>query len=57
VDDLIGSVVASATGEAKKEDKGEKKSKKNANIKLIFFDESVSPEEKMARLPRFAVRA
>jgi len=57
VDDLIGSVVAGAAGEAKKEDKGEKKSKKNANIKLIFFDESVSPEEKMARLPRFAVRA
>ena len=57
VDDLIGSVVAGAGGEAKKEDKGEKKSKKNANIKLIFFDESVSPEEKMARLPRFAVRA
>ena len=57
VDDLIGSVVAGGAGEAKKEDKGEKKSKKNANIKLIFFDESVSPEEKMARLPRFAVRA
>ena len=57
VDDLIGSVVAGAAGEAKKDDKGEKKSKKNANIKLIFFDESVSPEEKMARLPRFAVRA
>ena len=57
VDDLIGSVVAGAAGDAKKDDKGEKKSKKNANIKLIFFDESVSPEEKMARLPRFAVRA
>jgi hypothetical protein len=54
VDDLIGSVAASAAAESKKE---EKKSKKNTNFKLIFFDESVSPEEKMARLPRFAVRA
>lgn len=35
----------------KKEDK---KKAKNANIKLVFFDEHVSPEEKMARLPRFA---
>jgi len=53
VDDLIGSVAheAGSTAQDKKEDK---KSKKNANFKLIFFDESVSPEEKMARLPRFA---
>ncbi|KAJ4368488.1 hypothetical protein N0V86_009393 [Didymella sp. IMI 355093] len=51
VDDLIGSVANEAAPADKKE---EKKSKKNANIKLIFFDESVSPEEKMARLPRFA---
>ncbi|KAF3003232.1 hypothetical protein E8E13_009965 [Curvularia kusanoi] len=52
VDDLIGSVVAG--GAEKKE---EKKSKKNANIKLVFFDEAISPEEKMAMLPRFAVGA
>jgi hypothetical protein len=51
VDDLIGSVANEAVPADKKEDK---KSKKNANIKLIFFDESISPEEKMARLPRFA---
>ncbi|KAL1644906.1 hypothetical protein SLS61_008588 [Didymella pomorum] len=51
VDDLIGSVANEAAPADKKE---EKKSKKNANIKLIFFDETVSPEEKMARLPRFA---
>ncbi|KAF1978995.1 hypothetical protein BU23DRAFT_549684 [Bimuria novae-zelandiae CBS 107.79] len=31
-----------------------KNSKKDKNIKLVFFDESVSPEEKMARLPRYA---
>ena len=46
-----GSVANEATSADKKEDK---KSKKNANIKLIFFDESISPEEKMATLPRFA---
>ncbi|XPS81519.1 hypothetical protein M3J09_013450 [Ascochyta lentis] len=51
VDDLIGSVANEAPAGDKKEDK---KSKKNANIKLIFFDDSTSPEEKMARLPRFA---
>ena len=33
---------------------GEKKSKKDKNIKLVFFDELVSPEEKMALLPRYA---
>ncbi|KAJ4341137.1 hypothetical protein N0V95_007301 [Ascochyta clinopodiicola] len=53
VDDLIGSVAHEAAGAGgdKKEDK---KSKKNANIKLVFFDDNISPEEKMARLPRFA---
>ncbi|KAJ4984754.1 hypothetical protein SVAN01_09791, partial [Stagonosporopsis vannaccii] len=51
VDDLIGSVAHEAGAAEKREDK---KSKKNANFKLVFFDESVSPEEKMARLPRFA---
>ncbi|KAK3215519.1 hypothetical protein GRF29_8g241435 [Pseudopithomyces chartarum] len=33
---------------------GDKKSKKDKNIRLVFFDESVSPEEKMAALPRYA---
>lgn len=51
VDDLIGSVANEAPAADKKE---EKKSKKNANIHLVFFDELISPEEKMARLPRFA---
>lgn len=32
----------------------EKKSKKDKNIKLVFFDEIISPEEKMALLPRYA---
>lgn len=52
VDDLMASVAAETPSSDRKE---EKKAKKNANIKLVFFDESVSPEEKMARLPRFAV--
>jgi hypothetical protein len=50
LDDLIGEV----TKEAAPEKKEEKKSKKDKNMKLIFFDESTSPEEKMAALPRFA---
>lgn len=30
------------------------KSKKDKNMRLIYNDDSISPEEKMARLPRFA---
>lgn len=47
IDDLIGEVTKEATPV-------EKKSKKDKNMKLIFFDENTSPEEKMAALPRFA---
>ena len=45
IDDLIKDVAEPHT---------EKKSKKDKNIKLVFYDESVSPEEKMARLSRYA---
>lgn len=48
VDDLI----ANATG-VKDEQVSEKK-KKDKNIKLVYNDESISPEEKMARLPRYS---
>lgn len=51
LDDLIGQAASEAAPVDRKEDK----KKKSANIRLVFFDESVSPEEKMARLPRFAV--
>lgn len=47
IDDLIGEVTKEAAP-------AEKKSKKDKNMKLIFFDEKISPEEKMAALPRFA---
>ncbi|KAH9860859.1 hypothetical protein IAQ61_010593 [Plenodomus lingam] len=50
LDDLIGEV----TKEGAAEKKEEKKNKKDKNMKLIFFDEHTSPEEKMAALPRFA---
>jgi hypothetical protein len=50
LDDLIGQ----ARKDAGPEERKEEKKKKAANIKLVFFDESVSPEEKMALLPRFA---
>lgn len=46
LDDLISEVT--------KEAAPEKKSKKDKNMKLIFFDDNISPEEKMALLPRFA---
>lgn len=51
IDDLIGEVTKEQTPVEKKEDK---KSKKAANMKLIYFDELLSPEEKMAQLPRYA---
>ncbi|KAF2124506.1 hypothetical protein P153DRAFT_326771 [Dothidotthia symphoricarpi CBS 119687] len=51
LDDLINEATKAAAPDDKKE---EKKSKKDKNIKLVFFDEIVSPEEKMALLPRFA---
>ncbi|KAF2278920.1 uncharacterized protein EI97DRAFT_431159 [Westerdykella ornata] len=51
VDELISSAAAAS---APAPDAAEKKSKKDKNIKLIYFDESVSPEEKMAKLPRYA---
>lgn len=50
IDDLIGEVTKETTPAEKKE---EKKSKKDKNMKLIYFDENTSPEEKMAALPRF----
>lgn len=52
VDDLI----ASATGQAPTptEAAPEKKSKKDKNIKLVYFDDTISPEEKMAALGRYA---
>ncbi|KAF2711858.1 hypothetical protein K504DRAFT_475587 [Pleomassaria siparia CBS 279.74] len=51
VDDLIADVKSTAPAAA---EKTEKKSKKDKNINLVFFDESVSPEEKMTSLPRYA---
>ncbi|KAL5117143.1 hypothetical protein ACEQ8H_004968 [Pleosporales sp. CAS-2024a] len=51
IDDLIAGVQREPAAQDKKEDK---KSKKDKNMRLIYNDESVSPEEKMALLPRFA---
>ncbi|KAF2644401.1 hypothetical protein P280DRAFT_170701 [Massarina eburnea CBS 473.64] len=50
LDDLIASSVAAAEQQAPEK---EKKAKKGKDVKLVFFDESVSPEEKMAKLSRF----
>jgi hypothetical protein len=44
LDDLIKDVA---------EPPAEKKGKKDKNIRLVFFDDTVSPEEKMALLPRY----
>lgn len=49
VDDLIADAQKPA-GDAP----AEKKGKKEKNIKLVFHDETTSPEEKTALLPRFA---
>jgi hypothetical protein len=50
LDDLIADAQKPSTGEST----ADKKSKKDKNIKLVFFDDIVSPEEKMALLPRYA---
>jgi hypothetical protein len=53
IDDLIASSAAAAsTVETAKE--RERRLKKGRDMKLVFYDEKVSPEEKMAALPRFA---
>ncbi|KAH7066092.1 RING-6 protein [Paraphoma chrysanthemicola] len=49
IDDLIAGVQREVP--EKKEDK---KSKKEKNMRLIYNDDIISPEEKMATLPRFA---
>jgi hypothetical protein len=49
----VGKANAASTVEALH---GEKKAKKEKekNVKLVYSDNDVSPEEKMARLPRYA---
>jgi hypothetical protein len=47
IDDLIAGV-------AKDVPEKKEKSKKDKNMRLIYNDDLISPEEKMARLPRFA---
>jgi hypothetical protein len=56
VDDLISSAAAAASAAPAQESAVEKKekSKKDKNIKLVYFDENVSPEEKMAALSRYS---
>jgi hypothetical protein len=50
LDDLISDVKSAAPAQSATE----KKSKKEKNINLVFFDENISPEEKMTGLPRYA---
>lgn len=67
LDDLVSGAAkdadnAAATAEPQaaapkaKEQKEEKKGKKDKdkNMKLVYSDNDVSPEEKMARMPRYA---
>ena len=64
VDDLLSGAAkdadkaesaANSRAEAKAEEaQDEKKGKKERNTKLIYSDNEVSPEEKMAQLPRYA---
>ncbi|KAH7110332.1 RING-6 protein [Dendryphion nanum] len=49
VDEMIAAATASVAEAAP-----EKKSKKDKNFKLIYSDDFISPEEKMALLPRYA---
>lgn len=43
-----------ATQEKKSEDKKGKKEKERSNAKLVYSDNEVSPEEKMAKMSRYA---
>ncbi|KAF2196584.1 hypothetical protein GQ43DRAFT_476198 [Delitschia confertaspora ATCC 74209] len=52
VDQLISDVTTAAPSAA--EPVPEKKSKKERNVKLVYSDESESPEEKLAKLPKYA---
>lgn len=57
LDELVSNAAKAAEGATNPtEDKKEKKTKKESskNIKLVYSDNNVSPEEKMARLPRYA---
>lgn len=47
-----GKAPESKTSEGVEEKKGKKE--KDKNMKLVYSDNEVSPEEKMARLPRYA---
>lgn len=53
VDELISSAAA-GTGAPPPAEAAPEKKKKDKNIKLIYSDETLSPEEKMAALPRYA---
>ena len=55
VDDLIASV----TGQSSKPEATEKKGKKekDKNSKMVYSDNEISPEEKMAQLSRYAFTA
>lgn len=54
LDDLIAGVQKETSAPDASAKKEEKKSKKDKNMRLIYHDDTISPEEKMARLPRFA---
>ena len=64
VDDLLSGAakdadkaesIANSKLEVKAEEpQDEKKGKKEKNMKLVYSDNEVSPEEKMAQLPRYA---
>ena len=55
VDDLITGAAKQAEAAADKEKKSEEKPKKDkSKARLVYSDNEISPEEKMARLARYA---
>lgn len=54
VDELITSAVAASAAGASEPAPEKKSSKKDKNFKLVFSDDTLSPEEKIATLPRYA---
>lgn len=54
VEASISSKAEAAAEDGPEEKKGKKEREKDKNTKLVYSDNEVSPEEKMAKLPRYA---
>lgn len=54
IDASMSGKAEAAAEEGPEEKKGKKEKEKDKSTKLVYSDNEVSPEEKMAQLPRYA---